>query len=258
MLRLLFIVIACFWFGNSFCQERVTTFGLQLKPLVSSNLLGTGIAQTVGDTFDFDVDQRLGYAFGGVMRKGLTPWLSIETGINFVRRNYEARSFHPRNGNFDTTRFRIIAYEIPVSALVFVRLAEQVYMDAAFGLSVNMFPSDVSSNSFDQDLFQRSFRNSWAETSSVLPWLNVGLIANVGFEYRTREIGYFYFGGSYLLPFKPSYNTFLVHEKNGIRDEGFLRLTGNYITLDFRYFFHEEPEEREIPDDELPAWMRKN
>ncbi|GAB5538755.1 MAG: hypothetical protein Salg2KO_08580 [Salibacteraceae bacterium] len=238
-------------------QERVTTFGLQFKPLLSSNLLGTGIVQTSGDTIDFDVDQRMGYAFGGVVRKGITQWLSVESGINFVRRNYEARSFHPSNGNFDTTRFRIIAYEIPISGLVFVRLSEEIYMDASFGLSFNMFPSDVSSVSMDQDLFQRSFRNSWVKQASFMPWLNVGLTANVGFEYRTRNAGYFYFGGSYLLPFKPSYNTFLVHERSGIRDEAFVRLSGNYLTLDFKYFFHEEPEEREIPQEELPAWMRK-
>jgi hypothetical protein len=258
MFQRICIVFLLFVSGYTYAQERVTTFGLQFKPLISSNLLGTGVTQTIGDTFDFEVDQRMGFAFGGVMRKGFTNWFSIETGINFVRRNYEARSFHPTNGNFHSTLFRIIAYEIPISGLVFVRLSERIYMDAAFGLSFNMFPSDVSSVSFDRDLFQRSFRNSWATNSSVLPWLNVGLSANVGFEYRTEKSGYFYIGGSYLLPFRPSYNTFLVHERNSIRDEAFLRLSGNYLTIDLRYFFHEEPEEREIPDDELPAWMRKN
>lgn len=129
----------------SYSQERVTTFGIQVKPLIPSTLLGTGLEELVGESNDYQMQQRVGYSFGGVMRKGLTKWLSIETGISYVRRNYEARVFNPISNFSDTTQFRIIGYEIPVTGLVFVQLAERIYMDGALGIALDMFPSDVES-----------------------------------------------------------------------------------------------------------------
>ncbi len=242
----------------SYSQERVTTFGIQVKPLIPSTLLGTGLEELAGESNDYQMQQRVGYSFGGVMRKGLTKWLSIETGISYVRRNYEARVFNPTSNFSDTTQFRIIGYEIPLTGLVFVQLAERIYMDGALGIALDMFPSDVESTGKNYSFYQRSFRNSWSKSKEVMPWVNLGLVANVGFEYRTKSSGYFYLGGSYHLPFKSSYNSFFVYDYNGLKEEGLLQLSGNYLTLDLKYFFHEEPEKPKIPEDELPAWMRKS
>lgn len=241
-----------------YAQHRVTTFGVQFKPLIPSTLLGTGLDETTGELNTYQMQQRVGYSFGGVMRKGFTPWLSIETGISYVRRNYEARAINSSLGTADSSKFRIIGYEIPVSGLVFVQLSENIYMDGALGLALDMFPSDVQSPGKNNSFYQRSFRNSWSKSSEVLPWMNLGIIANVGFEYRTKNSGYFYVGGSYHLPFKSSYNSFFIYDNNGVVDQGFLQLTGNYLTIDLKYFFHEEPEEPEIPEDEMPSWMKKS
>ncbi len=240
-------------------QERVTTFGLQFKPIIPSDLLGTGKTVSTGSENNYEVSQKMGYSFGGVVRKGYTDWLSLETGINFVRRNYEARVFSASSQFSDSSTFGVIAYEIPVSALIFVRLSDHLYMDGAFGLAMDMFPSDVSTAGRHDSFYQRSFRNSWSKKTEVLPWLNAGLIANVGFEYRTDKAGYFYFGGSYHRPFKSIYNSFLIYDRNSVSEQGFLQLSGNYLTLDIKYFFHEEAEPRKAPksDDETPAWMLK-
>jgi hypothetical protein len=251
----IFIALLVFTlFGGA--QERVTTFGVQFKPLLPSTLLGTGLVEGQGVENLYSVQQRVGYSFGGVVRKGFTKWLSLETGISYVRRNYEAR-LASANSNFaDSTKFRIIGYEIPVSALVFVRLSENVYMDGAFGLALDMYPSDVQSDGRNGSFYQRSYRNSWSKSSEVMPWLNLGLMANVGFEYRTENRGYFYLGASYHLPFRPTYNSFFIYDRNSVSEEAMVQLSGNYLTLDLKYFFHEEPEKRKIPDEELPAWMR--
>lgn len=238
-------------------QERVTTFGIQVKPIIPSDLLGTGKTVGTGTENTYEVSQKLGYSFGGVIRKGYTDWLSIETGINFVKRNYEARVFSASSTFSDSSAFGAIAYEIPVSALVFVRLSDKIYMDGAFGLALDMFPSDVSTASRNDSFYQRSFRNSWSKKAEVLPWLNAGLIANVGFEYRTEKSGYFYIGGSYHRPFKSIYNSFLIYDRNSVSEQGFLQLSGNYLTLDLKYFFHEEAEPRKRPksEDEKPKWL---
>ena len=239
-------------------QDKVTTFGIQVKPLIPSTLLGTGLQESTGEINNYQMQQRVGYSFGGVMRKGFTSWLSLETGICYVRRNFEARSISVNPDLSDTTRFRIIGYEIPVSGLVFVQLSKNIFMDGALGMALDMFPSDVQSNGRNSAFYQRSFRNSWSKSKEIMPWLNLGLIANVGFEYRTKNSGYFYVGGSYHLPFKSSYNSFFVYDFNGVEEEGFMQLSGNYLTLNLKYFFHEEPKEPEIPEDELPSWMKNS
>ena len=256
--KLLLSFVFCFIVLGAYSQHRVTTFGIQVKPIIPSTLLGTGLQESVGETNTYEMQQRVGYSFGGVMRKGFTPWLSIETGISYVRRNFEARAINVSPVLSDTSRFRIIGYEIPVSGLVFVRLSRNVFMDGALGLALDMFPSDVQSNGKNSVFYQRSFRNSWSTSKEVMPWLNLGLMANVGFEYRTKSSGYFYVGGSYHLPFKSSYNSFFIYDYNGVVEEGFMQLSGNYLTLDLKYFFHEEPKEPEIPEDELPSWMKNS
>jgi len=229
-------------------QERVTTFGIQFKPIIPSNLLRAGEVGLTKDGIDFAVDQRLGYSFGGVVRRGFTKWLSMESGISYVRRNFAA-SVSNASGSFtDTTAFRIIGYEIPITGLVYVQLSDYIYMNTAFGFSLDMFPSNVGSGN-SNDFFQKSFRRSW-----VLP----GLIANIGWEWRTKKSGYFYVGASYHRPFVPIYDTDLYYDHNGQRSNTTLQLSGNYLTIDFRYFFHEEPEPKKVKmkEEDMPQWMK--
>lgn len=224
-------------------QERVTTFGVQLKPLVPLNLVGTGVTQSAGENNLYSVQQRVGLSFGGVIRRGVTDWLSIESGINYTRRNYLAYVENRASGFSDSSYFGIIGYEIPITGLVFVKLSEKWFMDAAFGVAMDMFPSDVGSNGNKPAFGQKSFRTSWSKNKDLLPWLNSGLIANIGFEYRTEHSGYFYFGGSYHRPFRRAYNSLFIYDYNGVQETGSVPLLGSYLTLDFKYFFHEDKEE---------------
>lgn len=229
-------------------QERVTTFGLQFKPVIPSNLLRAGEVSLSDNGVNYTVDQKLGYSLGGVVRRGVTRWFSVETGISYVRRNFAASVYNDAGTFSDTTRFRIVGYEIPVLGMVYVQLSDQIFMDAAFGLSMDMFPSNVSSGN-SQAFYQKSFRNGW-----LLP----GLIANVGWEWRTRKSGYFYIGASYHRPFIPIYDSHLYYTHNGQNSEQVLQLSGNYLTLDLRFFFHEDPEPKKekVREEDLPHWMK--
>jgi len=106
-------------------------------------------------------------------------------------------------------------------------------MNVSGGFSLDVYPSDLYT--FD-DYFQNAVNR--------FNWIKTSLIANLGWEYRTPKIGYFYFGASYHRPFSHIMRDFVNYTGNG-RDEGvFFDLSGNYLTLDFRYFFHEDPQKK--------------
>lgn len=258
-MRMISSIILVVLFNVAMSQERVTTFGVEIKPIIPSNLFNTGQTALTQNGIDYELNQRIGYSFGGVMRFGMTNWLSLESGISFVRRNFSTNVSDPAYGFTDTVGFRVIGYEIPVSGLVFVQLSDEIFMNAAFGLALDMFPSDVG-NGNDVDFIQISRRRGLGGGSSFMTWSKLGLIANVGFEYRTEKSGYFYIGGSYHRPFQPIYDTYLYYTNtDGVEDRAKLAMSGNYLTIDFRYFFHEEPKKKEVERDPntMPSWMQK-
>ncbi len=131
------------------------------------------------------------------------------------------------------TNFKIIGYEVPVAGLVYIPLSQHLFMNAAFGFSFDFFPSDISTAS-------SFYEHYGARTEWVIP----GMLANLGWEFRTEKSGMIYLGASYHQPFSEIYNSIITYTQFGKEElvSGFLR--GNYLTLDLRYFFHEDPQER--------------
>ena len=105
---------------------------------------------------------------------------------------------------------------------------------------MNMFPSNIFTQGTHFDHW--GFRYSW---------FRPGLMANVGFEYRTRKSGYFYFGASYqtmlgnMIFSRVDYYRHAESTQQGQNmrrtQSGEIAHNGSFITLDFRYFFHEDP-----------------
>jgi hypothetical protein len=258
MSRIIVVILLLMPFMG-FTQERVTTFGVALKPIVPSNLFRAGEVAISQNGIDYELNQRVGYSFGGVMRFGMTKWLSLESGISFVRRNFSATVFHEELAFADTTGFRVIGYEIPIQGLVFVQLSDEIFMNTSFGLALDMFPSDVA-NGNSVDFIAVGRRRGIGGSNSIMTWTKLGLLANIGFEYRTKEKGYFYIGASYHRPFQPIYDTELIYtDRTDRQDRTTLQMSGNYLTIDFRYFFHEEPKEKKVErnPDTMPSWMKK-
>jgi len=211
-------------------QERVTTVGLQLKPIFSSDLFKSGKQEAIVDNINFTLDPKIGLSFGMVIRKGFTKSLSIETGINYLRRNYDLTISDPDSSFSGTSSFKIVNYEIPVLGLIYVQLGNQLFMNVAGGASIDIYPSDLFTydNYFENDLFRYN-------------WFQASLVANVGWEYRTRKSGYFYLGASYHRPFTNMMKEKILYKGFNRDVETHFELSGNYLTLDFRYFFHENP-----------------
>ncbi|MEX1187871.1 MAG: hypothetical protein WED33_01340 [Bacteroidia bacterium] len=219
-------------FNKIEAQERVITVGVQIKPLFSSKFFGTGPQSLIDSGFTYTIRPASGYAFGMVVRRGFTPTLSLEFGLNYIVRNYEVGASDGVVSNSE--RMRIVGYEIPFSQLIFIRLSEKIYMNASAGLCLNMFPSDVYEES-------DNFLAFAGRNNIFLP----SLLANLGFEYRTKDKGYFYLGASLNRPFQPFYGYSIDYIRNNvILNSALTQLNGTYLSVDLKYFFHEDPEKR--------------
>lgn len=219
--------------GQNQTNSNIKTVGLQYKPIVPSELFNTGPSIFTDEEWDVTITPLLGHSYGMVIRNGFTDRFSLEVGINQTLRDYRVEAAVNDTAFSGKSIFRLVGYEIPVQGLVYVRLSERMYMNNAFGLSFNMFASDVETS--DEFFYIRALRSRW---------LQLGLTANVGFEYRTESSGFFYLGASLHRPLTSIASTYMRYEAVGRRIEQSLPLNGNYLTIDLRYFFHEEADKK--------------
>ena len=222
------LLLACFGLGTANAQKRVLTVGLQFRPIIPITFINSDNQTQVGDGFDYSISPKFGYSAGINIRYGLTERISIETGLGFVQRNYGINmttELYQKD-----TSFRIIGYELPLMALVFIPLSKKFYMNAAVGIQVTAYPSNVQTGD-----------TAFTSFSSRTSMINGGGIANLGWEYRTENTGYIYLGATYHLPFKYIYDTGVKRVNQGTDAFVFGKLNGSYLTLDIRYLFPEFP-----------------
>lgn len=227
------LVLAC---TAANAQVGVSTLGLQIKPVASiayfdpvstverEHLLGT-------------VDLQGGFAFGMSVRVGLTKAISLETGLGQISRRYNYTITNDTSGYSETGTIRYVGYELPVTGLVYIRLGERTWMNTALGVSMDFYPSDVESLLEEGSIF--IFRRNWAQ---------FGVLGNLGVEYRTDKSGIFYLGATFHRPFNDMALADLTYTYLGppaVRRFGMRTpLSGSYLTVDLRYYFHEDPERR--------------
>jgi len=222
---LLFLFLSL-WQGLTFSQQNIFTAGFQYKPIFASSFFSTGEKTISQNGIDFSVSQKFGYCAGMVLRRGITKRFSFETGINYVKRNFGMSITDTTfTGKSD---FTIIGYEIPVQLLVFIQTSKRGFINTSMGLSWDMYPSNITTN--DTYFKHNSKRHSLFQAS---------VLANLGYEYRTEKSGYFYLGASYHLPFSYFYLSSINYTPQ--QEITRMKLRGNYLTIDFRYYFHEDP-----------------
>ncbi len=221
---------------SSYAQKNVTTFGLMVRPGFPNQFLGASADEFNDSTIFYKINQNSGISFGALVRHGITNRLSLETGIIYTKRNYDMSI---TDSSFTgKSNFSIIGYEIPLSALVFIQLDEKLWMDAGLGANLNIFPSDVT-----------TYQDYFIQFSARKQKINGGVMGHLGVEYRTAKSGYFYFGLVYLRSLSTIYNTLVEYYPERDFDKlpaatGRTTLGGDYFGIDFKYFFHEDPEKR--------------
>ena len=135
----------------------------------------------------------------------------------------------------DITKFGMRSYEIPIQILAYVQISKFWHLNVAFGISHNVLASNIfSSGENNNAYFQNTERRQGGHEA---------LLANVGIEYRTEEKRHYYIGTSLHRPWKAIGKIYPQYDDNinsfNDDEEFFLEMLGNFITVDFRYFFAE-------------------
>lgn len=214
-------------------QQGVTTFGIQVKPVFALPYFDP-LTELREPPLTGTVELQGGMAFGMSIRVGLTQMLSIETGIGQIQRRYTFELANDTMGYREDGQVRYVGYEVPLTVLAYIRTGERSYMNAALGFAADLYPSDVQQQLNGGYIYM--YRNQWAQ---------LGIVGNVGWEYRTVKSGIFYLGATFHRPFGDMAVADLTFwdERNRLFPYHRMRgmLSGSYVTADLRYYFHEDP-----------------
>ena len=233
--KILFILFFNFAFYAK-PQNSKTTFGLQYKPIIPSSYFNAAEIITSSESYIFNLKPKYSNSFGMVIRNQMNKTFSLESGLNFIQRNFKLSVTNDAIDLVDFTDFSMRSYEFPIQLLTYIRASENWYLNIAFGISHNVLASDVKSYGEEKEkfFFQNTYRRSGGYSA---------ILANLGVEYRTDSKGYYYFGTSLHRPWKvigriyPEYDD-KINIFNNDR-EFYFNMAGNFVTIDFRYFFTE-------------------
>jgi len=241
MKKILFLFLLFIISSVAIAQKGENIFGFQFKPIVPNKFIGEYERNFDSlPIFHSQSKQKVGYSFGMVMRHYFTDKVALETGINFTKRRFNLH-YEANDGAFSETQdlsVGYINYQIPVSALIFIKLSDELYMNASGGVNFDFYPSAVSTSGvidIDNSFQFRGFRTEW---------IQFGVNANFGFEYRTKNKGAFYLGATYNQPFNNTMQFTMAWEKKGANTVVRDYINGSYLTLDFRYFLHVKKEKK--------------
>ena len=213
------------------------TLGIEIRPVIPSNLFAINnnistysspaSAYSIAKNYTFTISPQLGFSAGAVVRAALSRIWSVESGIYYTSRTY-GTSAKDSTGAVVKDNFRFDNYEIPILGLLYIRLSKNVYINNAFGLSLDFSPENFQTPGNDF-YYVRVVRQNW-----VLP----ALMANVGAEYRTKNSGYFYIGALYHRMLVPIGRAAFFFDNNGGPEfSSPVDLSGHYFALDIKYFF---------------------
>jgi len=226
------IIFILFFSYSLLAQENKkgeTLFGLEVKAIIPGKILNAGPISLGDDSIDVTIKSPNGYSIGMVVRHNFTKMFSLETGLHLTNSYYHIQFENSNKGIISESKIQLVSYEIPIQWLLYIRLGEQVYMNTILGISLDIFPTDVTVT-----------EDSYAYIIILDSWIQASLLASVGFEYRTEKSGFFYMGASLHRPFNDIGNFSLSYYNNNSLTEYVTfssPITGTYLSMDFRYFF---------------------
>jgi len=225
------------------------TAGVEFRSLQNFSLFNLDSVVLIDPDNNFRgvYELRDGFGFGGVIRLRLTRMWNLESGIYYTRRRYNFRLDDLQSNFYDETLFRVVAYEIPIKGLVYIQLGEDLYMNVALGVAFNFFASDVIA--LEQSYNLKGFKPAW---------VRLGVLGNVGFEYRTADHGYFYLGATWHQIPAEIMRTEVNYYREGIPPAARQRgpLDGTYFSIDLRYFIAPKVDRRPKVNRVVPDWRR--
>jgi len=123
----------------------------------------------------------------------------------------------------------------------------------AMGTAFNFFASDVIR-------LERTYNFQGYKPA----WVRLGILGNVGFEWRTKESGYFYLGATWhqvpseIMRTEVNYYRQSTAENGAGQFENVGRqrdfLDGTYFSIDLRYFINPTVEKKSKVNRVIPDW----
>ncbi|MFN6178880.1 MAG: hypothetical protein ACK46G_15255 [Flavobacteriales bacterium] len=216
-------------------QRGVTTFGIQLKPVLPLEFFDP-LTTLERPSLSGTVELTGGMAFSMSVRIGISDMFSLETGLGQISRRYNFGITNDTSGYSEGSDIRFIGYELPLAGLVYIRLGEQLWMNTALGGCLDFYPSDVQRDVQEGRAY--FYRYNWAQFA---------VLANLGVEHRTRKSGMFYLGATYHRTFSPiAVAELTYYGPNFFPYNMRADLIGTYLTVDLRYYFHEDPDKTKL------------
>lgn len=220
-------------------QKKQAEFGIVLRPIFESESFRTGPTTAINEDLILTMRQKSGFAYGAIIRYGLTKSLYFEGGLTITTRNV---SLNVIDEEFDydiDSDFKFITYELPVNIMAKVPIRDNFFVTAAGGFVFDFLPSDLETFTPDGTFYHRTFYKSWIQGA---------VSANIGLEYATKKAGSIYFGSSFHQPFTDLTVTRVETQKRinnrEVEHTIFTNIAGSYLTFDIRYFF---PENKKAP-----------
>ena len=207
-------------------------FGFQLKPLFPTKFIGQSSLSLSNQGYDVTISQKVGYSFGGVVRVALSDIIGIETGINFNQRYYHLEMSVPDSNVSTSNDLGFIQYDIPVNALFYIKLTKKWYMNAALGPAICYKPSSIGV--INHPGGKHEFFN--IGLVSIHKKVNLDLTGNLGFEFRTKNAGIFYLGGSARIETSPLFDLVSRYKNGTYEVDNYGSVSGSFLSIDFKYF----------------------
>jgi len=225
-LKHLLIILFISFFGARIAGQEGLTVGFQFKPIIPTDLTNSGAFEFTEDFARINVNPKFGVSWGAIVRRSLSKKVSIETGISYVKRNFDFQLTDLDSAFTTGSDVGLVNYEIPITALFYVQMGENFYLNNSLGISLDMFASDVGSTG-----------EEFSQVTLYRKWIQPSLKANIGVEYRTEKSGFFYLGITFHNPFQNIAFTQLNYRKQMEVFDFVTELNGGYLTADIRYFF---------------------
>ncbi len=208
-----------------------TLFGFRYSYSIAGNFVQKNDIIKETDSSFYNVKYSSGYVFGAEVRHNFTKYFGIQTGISFVRRNYNvfatvSYTEEPTPGNIvnktdsNETQLHFIAYDIPIKAIYYIRLANIIYMNLSAGPNIEFYPSDIYYERF------------YGQRKS---WVSIAFDFDLGWEVRTKNTGTFHIGLGYKMMANDILHIVYTNKWGGRVD--YLDVSGNYFSFDLKYYF---------------------
>lgn len=233
-LKFTLLIALSFWFNIVMCQSKNSDkqFGINTGAIIPINYFGAGPLELESNNSQITLSSKIGYHFGMMIKTNYNKKFSIESGINFLRRNFDLSGSSNVTSLKDNADFGYISYGFPTKAIVYIQLSDKSFLNTSVGASLDFYASAVNSKGENDFIFQYSERAKW---------INGAILADLGVEWR-GDYGAFFLGAGVNIPITTIAVTNLKFHydesdyNNKIDNYSPVFLRGNFFDIKIKYF----------------------